>query len=214
MDPQQIEEALKWRYACKKYDIQTKIPAKQWDALKQAMAKSPSSYGLQPYKFLVIENPQTRAKLREVSWNQAQVTDCSHYVVMITRNDMTQADIEQYIQLVANTRGVQLSELKGYRDLMITKVVEGMDQTQKLEWTRRQAYIAMGFLLETAALLKIDSTPIEGMDPKAYDEILNLSTTGYRSVAAVALGYRHPEDTYQKVKKVRRSMEDLFEVRA
>lgn len=213
VNSQEIEKALQWRYACKKYDPDKKISASDWQLLTDAMAKAPSSYGLQPYKFLIIENQEARQKLREVSWNQAQVTDCSHYVVMITRNDMTEKDIDQYIQLVAKTRGANLDDLRGYRDLMVTKVVKDMNQEQKLEWTRRQAYIAMGFLLEAAALMQIDTTPIEGMDPKAYDDILNLRDSGYNSVAAVALGYRHKDDGYQNAKKVRRPKEDLFEVR-
>lgn len=208
-----VEESLKWRYACKKFDPTKKISDRDWTTLEHSLLKAPSSYGLQPYRFLLIQTPELREKLRAVSWNQTQVTDCSHYVVMITKSKVSAEDVNQFIELTAKTRSLPVEQFKGYRDLMIKNVVEGLTGDEPLNWTRRQAYIAMGFLLETAALLRIDTTPIEGLDPRAYDDILNLKGSGYQAVAAVALGYRHPEDAYQKAAKVRRAKTEILEVR-
>jgi nitroreductase len=213
IDIAQLEKAWNWRYACKKFDPTKKISGPDWAILQKSLQTAPSSYGLQPYKFILVENPTLRAKLKEVSWNQSQVTDCSHYLVLTSKSRMVEQDIEQFIGLTEKTRNLPAGAMKGYQDMMIGHVVKGLSAEQALSWTRRQVYIAMGFLLETAALMNIDSTPMEGLDGPSYDKILDLESTGYQTVAAVALGYRHTDDSYQHAPKVRRSLEDLIEVR-
>ena len=207
----QIEEALDWRYAVKKFDAAKKISPSNWSILENSLVKSPSSYGLQPWKFLVVENTDLRARLREVSWGQSQVTDASHFVVLTYREKVDAKFIDSYIQQVAKVRGVALESLKGYADMMVGDLVNGPRAQTIQYWAQRQSYIAMGFLMETAALLKVDSCPMEGLDPAKYDEILKLNGTGWKSVAAVALGYRHTEDGLQHAKKVRFDREQVIQ---
>jgi nitroreductase len=211
MHSQDILSALEWRYAVKRFDPTKKISSQDWDILAASLVKSPSSYGLQPWKFLLVETPEIRRKLQEVSWNQTQVTESSHFVVFLTRESIDGEQVSEYIEDIARTRQVNRESLKGFENMLMTNVVKGKTGTDLLHWTQRQAYIAMGFLLETAALLKIDSVPMEGLDPDAYDKILNLCGSGWRSVAAVALGYRHSEDKLQFAKKVRFSSEKVIQ---
>jgi nitroreductase len=208
-----IKKALQWRYACKKFDSGKKIPDQDWELLLTSLRDAPTSYGLQPFRFILVENAALREKLRAVSWNQAQVTDASHFLVVISKAKVTNEDVDHFMALNSRIRNVSLDSLKGYRDMIVKNVVDAMTVGQCLEWTRRQAYIALGFLLETAALLGIDTTPMEGLDPETYDSILGLGPTGYKTVAAVALGYRHVEDRNQSLAKVRYPIPELIEVR-
>lgn len=210
MQNTQIKEALNWRYAVKKFDATKKISTQDWQTLTQSLTLAPSSYGLQPWKFLVIENPELREKLKAVSWNQTQVTDASHFVVFLARNNVGPDYIQKYIDRIAEVRGMPAATLDGYKNMMIENVTKNSkDHTSS--WTHHQTYIAMGFLLETAALLKVDSVPMEGLDPKAYSKILGLDGSDWNVTVAVALGYRHAEDVTQNFKKVRFTDETLIE---
>lgn len=205
-----IQEALEWRYATKKFDSSKKISNQDWKTLTESLKLAPSSYGIQPWKFLVIENPSIRQQLQPVSWGQSQVTEASHYVVFLYKEAIETSYVEKYIQRISEVRGAPLESLDGYKNMMIENLAKAPAEKIKV-WSQRQAYIAMGFLLETAALLKIDATPMEGFDPAAYDKILGLEGSGWKSVASVALGYRHAEDAFQNLKKVRFSDETLIE---
>jgi len=209
----QILEQLNWRYAVKAFDRSRKLSAEQWHVLSESLRLSPSSYGLQPWKFLVVQNPALRKQLRTVSWNQSQIEDCSHLVVFTTLRKMTPAYIQQFIRATASTRGQKPEELAGYEKMMVTNLTDNGRGETLQPWTQRQAYIAMGFLMETAALLGVDTCPIEGLDPAKYDEILNLTGTDYATVATVALGHRSTEDGYQRLKKVRFASSDVIEIR-
>ncbi|HWU44664.1 MAG TPA: NAD(P)H-dependent oxidoreductase [Bdellovibrio sp.] len=210
MTHSKIQEALEWRYATKKFDATKKISAQDWKTLTESLKLAPSSFGIQPWKFLVIQNPELREKLTPLSWGQTQVTDASHYVVFLYKEKIDQAYVEKFINRVAEVRGAPLESLDGYKNMMIENLVKGPEEKIRV-WSQRQAYIAMGFLLETAALLKIDATPMEGFDPAAYDKVLGLEGTGWKSVVSVALGYRHAEDAFQTMKKVRFSEETVIE---
>lgn len=202
MSHAQIKEALDWRYAVKKFDATKKISAKDWETLQQSLHLAPSSYGIQPWKFLVIENPEIREKLKPVSWGQSQVTDASHFVVFLYKPEIDTAFVQKYLDRIVEVRRIPAEGLDGLKAMLIENLVKAPEEKARI-WSQRQAYIAMGFLLQTAAMLKIDSTPMEGFDPTAYDKILGLEGSGWKSVASVALGYRHPEDTFQNLKKVR-----------
>ncbi|XGC81771.1 NAD(P)H-dependent oxidoreductase [Bdellovibrio bacteriovorus] len=206
----QIMEALEWRYATKKYDATKKISEADWKTLTNSLLMAPSSYGVQPWKFLVIENPQVREQLKAVSWNQTQVTDASHYVVFAFKEEVDEAFIQKYVDRISEVRKVSPESLNGFKAMMIENLAKAPEEKIRV-WSQRQAYIAMGFLLETAALLKIDATPMEGLDPAAYDKILGLEGSGYKTVATVALGYRHAEDTFQNIQKVRFAEESVIE---
>ncbi|UOF02708.1 NAD(P)H-dependent oxidoreductase [Bdellovibrio reynosensis] len=206
----QIMEALEWRYATKRYDATKKISESDWKTLTNSLLMAPSSYGVQPWKFLIVENPQVREQLKAVSWNQTQVTDASHYVVFAYKEEMDEAFIQKYVDRISEVRKVNPESLNGYKAMMIENLAKAPGEKIKV-WSQRQAYIAMGFLLETAALLKIDATPMEGLDPASYDKILGLEGSGYKTVATVALGYRHAEDTFQNMQKVRFAEDSVIE---
>jgi nitroreductase len=206
-----IHEALNWRYAVKRFEASKRISVGDWQTLTESLRLTPSSYGMEPWRFVVIENPELRAELQAASWNQGQVTECSHFVVFLAKENVTEPDIDQYLQRVADARGTPLEKLAGFKSMLIKNLVKGLTSEQAFQWAQRQVYIALGFLLKTAALLKIDSTPMEGLDPLKYDEILGLAGSGWRTVLAVALGYRHADDPYQKQKKVRFTVDEIIQ---
>lgn len=208
---QTVVEALNWRYATKAYDTAKKIPADVWKTLEQSLVLAPSSYGLQPYKFLVVNDAAKRAELRPHSWGQAQITDASHLVVFAARTTLTERHVDEFIQRVSDVRGVPADALGGYRDMMVGDLVKGPRSAVVQHWAARQAYIALGELLTTAALLGVDATPIEGFNPAEYDKLLKLEGTGYSSVVVAALGYRSAEDKYASLPKVRFSTGQLVE---
>ncbi|MGE5085659.1 MAG: NAD(P)H-dependent oxidoreductase [Bacillota bacterium] len=210
MNHAKIQEALEWRYATKKFDPSKKISDQDWKTLMESLKMAPSSYGVQPWKFLVIENPKIREQLKPVSWNQTQVTDASHYVVFLYKEKIDEGYINKFMDRMAAVRNAPPESLQGYKDLLINNLVKAPEEKIRV-WSQRQAYIAMGFLLETAALLKIDATPMEGFSASDYDKILGLEGSGWKSVATVALGYRHAEDSYQNLKKVRFPDDTLIE---
>jgi nitroreductase len=198
----QLLAALSWRYATKQFDATRKIPAETWTAIEDSMVLTPSSFGLQPWKFLVVENPDVRAKLLTESWNQPQVTDASHFVVLTARTDLTMEDIEAWISRMAevqNKDAEAVAPLKG----MIAGFAERMSAEDRSEWNARQIYIALGQLMAAAAVLGIDACPMEGISATAYDRVLGLEGSGYATVVACALGYRADSDKYATTPKAR-----------
>jgi nitroreductase len=202
-----VLSALKWRYATKTFDATKKIPDATWSALEHSLVLSPSSFGLQPWKFVVVTNPAVKAKLREKAWNQGQVTDCSHYVVIAAKSKVQAADVERLISHMSAATGAPAAALEGYKGMMLGFVSNPAFDTST--WAAKQGYIALGFLLETAALLGVDACPMEGFDKAAFDEILGLPAEGYNSVVTCALGYRSAEDKHAKSPKVRYSAKDV-----
>jgi nitroreductase len=207
----QLLEALNWRYATKIFDASKKIPAEVWDALEKTLVLTPTSFGLQPYKFLVVQNPEVRAALLPQSWGQKQVVDCSHYVVFAARTEMKEPDIDKLIKRIVAVRGVPEDSLKAYRDMMVGNLVTGGRAAIAHEWASRQAYIALGNAMTAAALLKVDGCPMEGINPVEYDKILKLEGSGYKTVVALALGYRAAADKYATIPKVRYETKDLVQ---
>lgn len=196
-------QQLSWRYATKKFDAERKIPAETWAALEEALVLSPSSFGLQPWRFIVVKTPETRKALQEASWNQTQVVDASHLVVLASKNDVSEEYVGDFLSLVAETRSMDLALLDTYRG-MILQFVSHLSKAGKIpDWTTKQSYIALGFLLSSAALLGIDACPLEGINPQKYDELLNLSSQGYSTRVACALGYRATDDKAANLQKVR-----------
>lgn len=202
-------ENQKWRYATKKFDATKKIATKDLETLKEAILLSTSSYGLQPYKVLIIENPELRAKLQPASWGQTQIVDASHLLVFANSVDVTENEIDNYMANIANTRGLQIEDLKPYSDFMKSKLIPLPAETKAI-WTSKQTYLALGNLLNAAAELKIDVTPMEGFEPEKYNEILGLNALGLNASLVATLGYRHEEDATQHYAKVRKPNEELF----
>lgn len=203
-------ESLKWRYATKKFDKNKQVSAENIQLLKEAVRLTASSYGLQPYKVLEIKSPEIREKLKAVSFGQPQITDASTLFVFCANDDLTDAHIDAYLELSAKTQNVDVAAFKGFGDFM-KGVFGSRTTTDKHEWAARQAYIALGNLLTTAASMQIDVCPMEGFDAQQYNEILGLKGSGYSSVVVAAIGYRSSDDEAQGKSKVRRPLGELFE---
>ncbi|WP_353083243.1 NAD(P)H-dependent oxidoreductase [Flavobacterium sp.] len=205
----QFNENAKWRYATKKFDAFKKVSAEDLATLKEAIRLSASSFGLQLYKVIVVENPEVRAKLKEASWGQAQVVDASHLIVFANQTTVTDTDVDSYIQNTANTRNIPLDSLSGFSDYMKSTIKNIPDDIKPI-WTSKQTYIALSNLLNAAAELKIDVTPMEGFVAAQYNEILGLDKLNLNAALVAPIGYRHEEDATQHVAKVRKSNQDLF----
>lgn len=206
---EQILEKLKWRYATKAYDPTKKISEEDWKVLEESLTLAPSSFGLQPYKFIVVNDPATREKLKPAAWGQAQVTDASHFVVLAYKKVLTDADVEHFVDRIVEVRGVARETLTDYENIMKDAAQKAVEGGYIETWNSRQAYIALGFLLETAALLGIDATPMEGFDAAQFNEILGLDD--HSAVVICALGYRKAEsDWLAPLPKVRFPNEELI----
>jgi nitroreductase len=211
--PESLIQALNWRYATKVFDPSRKLTADQLRTLEESLVLTPSSFGLQPYRFLLVADPEVRARLREASWGQAQVTDASHLVVFLARRQLTEADVDHLIERTTQVRGVTAESLAGYRGMMLNTLVTGPRAASVPEWAARQAYIALGQFMASAAFLGLDTCPMEGLDPAKYDEILGLAGTPFRTIVACPVGYRAEGDKYASLAKVRFPVEELVENR-
>ncbi len=201
--PAQLTSALDWRYATKHFDPAQKIPPDVWAALEHALVSAPSSFGLQPWKFIVVTDAGVKAKLLPVSWGQPQVTACSHHVVFAFRKGVDEAWVDKFLERQIELRGGSLEPLAGYRAMMVG-FLKNMTAAGLVDsWATKQIYIALGQFMASAALLGIDTCPMEGINPAAYDEILGLTGGDYASVVACSVGYRSAEDKYAAAKKVR-----------
>ena len=207
---QSLIQSLEWRYATKIFDPAKKISADIWSALENALVLTPTSFGLQPYQFLIVQDAAKRATLVPQSWGQKQVVDCSHLVVFAARTEITTADVEKLISHTVKVRGIPVESLGFYRDMILGDIVNGPRSKVAHEWAARQCYIALGNLMTCAAILNVDACPLEGINPSEYDNILGLNGSGYKTVVALALGYRADSDKYAKLKKVRYSNAELM----
>ena len=205
--------ALNWRYATKQFDPTRRIDDATWLALEQAMVLSPSSFGLQPWKFMVIEDPALRERLVAASWGQSQVKDASHLVVFAVRENIGDEHLDRYLARTGEVRGIEVEALTGFRNV-IAGSLDGARAAGRLdEWQTRQLYIALGQFMTSAALLGVDTCPMEGLDPAQYDEILGLKGTGWKAVFACPAGYRAADDKYAATPKVRFPAESVIERR-
>jgi len=201
--PDSLLEALHWRYATKKFDASKKLSAPLWAALEQTLVLSPSSFGIQPWRFVVVTDPAVREKLSAAAHGQRQPVDCSQYVVFAVRKNFSVADVDHYVARVAEIRSVSVDSLKGRRDSMVASIEKARSAGVIDAWTSHQVYIALGMLLSAAAVLGVDACPMEGIDKAKFDEILGLSAEGYGSLCSAAVGYRAADDAYAKAPKVR-----------
>lgn len=204
-----IIENLNWRYATKKFNSEKKIAKEDLEILKQAVRLSASSYGLQPYHVILVENEELRNKIKAAAYNQSQITEASELLIFANITDVGAKEVNDYIENMASVREIPSTSLKGFADMM-NNVVTGLTPEAKQNWTAKQTYIALGTLLSAAADLKIDATPMEGFSPEAVNEILNLKEKGLSATLIVTLGYRHADDATQHLKKVRKPNEELF----
>lgn len=208
MNSRSITDALMWRCATKKFDPARKVGEAELKILLEAARMAPTSFGLQPFRILAITDPAVRAKLRPAAWGQPQVTDASCLLVFAIITALDEAYVDRFTASIATTRKVGIESLSAYADMM-KKFVNGIGPDQARAWSAKQAYIALGFLLEAAALTGIDCCPMEGFDPRQFDEILGLPAKGLSAVALCAVGHRAADDTYATLAKVRLSAEEM-----
>lgn len=210
MNPENLKNALTWRYATKKFDADKKVPAETWAALENALLLSPSSFGLQPWRFLVVTDPVMRENLLPNAWNQAQVVDASHLVVFASQRRVGDEDVDRLLNLTASLRSTPPESLHGYRQ-MIRGFLANMGVGQMEAWTTHQTYLALGQLMTSAAVMGVDTCPLEGIMPGEFDRLLGLEGSNFRTVVACAVGYRHPDDQYADLVKVRYSPDEVIQ---
>ncbi|ACB77084.1 NAD(P)H-dependent oxidoreductase [Opitutus terrae] len=211
--PETLTAALQWRYAVKKFDPTRKIPAETWSALEGALVLSPSSIGLQPWRFFVVTDPTLRAQLRPAAWDQSQVTECSHFVVFAVRKNLGAEHVDRHVARMAEVRGTTTEALSRFGQMALRNLDQARAEGRLDMWQTHQIYIALGSFVTAAAVLGVDTCAMEGFEPAKFDEILGLAGTDYSSVVACAAGYRDPNDKYAHTKKVRFKREDVIEER-
>ncbi|HEY9849058.1 MAG TPA: NAD(P)H-dependent oxidoreductase [Leptolyngbyaceae cyanobacterium] len=209
VSPEQVLQQLNWRYATKKFDPAKKIPAEVWHNLENSLVLAPSSFGLQPWKFFVVNNPEIRQQLVEHSWGQTQVVDASHLVVLAIKKDLSEADVDYYIKYMSDVRQVPVDALQGLANVI--KNFLNNPPVNLKEWAARQVYIALGQFMTAAAMLGIDTCPMEGFNPAKYDELLGLTEQGYSAVVVCPAGYRAADDKYAAMPKVRYPSEEVVQ---
>lgn len=204
----QTINALNWRYAVKKFDTK-KIPQKKLDIVLESLRLTPSSLGLQAWKFIVVENTDLRKQLLAASMNQEQVVDASHLIVLARNKDLEEADVKKWTDYLALEREMPDEKRDGFQQ-MIMGYLSGIEEEATNVWLEKQLYIALGNLMTVCALEGVDSCPMEGFDPQQYDEILGLNEQGLKSVVVCPIGYRSADDPYQHQVKVRYPKADVF----
>ena len=202
-------ENQNWRYATKKFDSSKKIESQDIDILKEAVRLSTSSYGLQPYKIIIVENPDLRTSLQQAAWGQSQIVEASHLMIFANDVNFGPEGIDSYFKNVSETRNVTMESMSGYMNFM-KATIAAFTQEERNNWSAKQTYLALGNLLNAAAELKIDVTPMEGFKADQVNEITGLDKLGYNATLLATLGYRHIEDATQHFAKVRKSNEELF----
>lgn len=209
MTPKDLLTALNFRYATKAFDSSRKLDPETWTAIEKSLTLTPSSFGLQPWNFIVVKTPEVREKLKAASWNQPQVTDASHLVVFTARRDLNKQDIDRWISRLAEVQSTPIDNLAGYAG-MIASFSASMSPSEKQAWNTRQVYIALGQLMTACAVMEIDTCPLEGISPAEYDKILDLENSDFTTVVACAVGYRANDDAYANKAKARFDMEELI----
>lgn len=208
--PAELLASLHWRYATKVFDRSRSIDATTWEALEQTLVLTPSSYGLQPWRFLVVQDPELRGQLRPHAWNQPQITDCSHLLVCLVRRTIEASDLDRLIGRMASLRQTPPDRLEAYRQAMASDLIEGPRSRTISCWATNQVYIALGSFMTAAALLGVDTCAIEGFAPPEFDRLLGLETGDYRSAVVCAAGYRDAADPYATQAKVRYEAAELI----
>lgn len=207
---QDIINALNWRYATKVFDPSKKVSDENIHTILESGRLAPSSFGIEAWKFIVVKNTELREKIKTVGYMQGQITDASHLVVVARRTD-AEALSGELMDRISKTRGTPLEELAGYKGMIDGRIASFANTDAKDGWIASQAYIALGTMIETAALLGVDAAPMEGFDPSQVDEILTLTEKNLKSTVLLAIGYRG-EDSYALAPKTRRVFEEVVEV--
>jgi nitroreductase len=209
ISPQQLVEALNWRYATKKFDPARRIPPEHWSALEQALVLAPSSIGLQPWKFFIVADQAVKLQLAAASYQQPQPADCSHFVVFTVRRDIDADHVDRHIVRMTEVTGATAESLAKFRAMTLLNLEKARGEGTLDTWQTHQIYIALGQFMASAAVLGIDTCPMEGIELQKFDTILGLAGGNYTTVVACAAGYRLSDDKYASTRKVRFKPEDV-----
>jgi nitroreductase len=202
-------KALEWRYATKKFDDTKKISAEDLDTLLKTVQLAPSSYGLQHYKIVVVEDAAIREQLKEAAYGQLQLTDASQIIVFAAETNIDEAYVKHYINNIAETRHMDRANLAEFENTILGTIAH-LGEDQKIAWAHKQAYIALGVFIDAASEMEIDSCPMEGFNAGKFDEILGLKEKGLTTSVILPIGYRSADDGYSKLAKVRKPASELF----
>ena len=202
-----IIDKLKRRYATKKFDSTKKLSSKKLNILKEAFNLTATSFGLQTIKMIVVEDKNLRTPLVQHSYNQTQVSEASHLLVICIQEHINTDDINKHYKNIKTVRNTSNEILDPYRHDLI-KMMEGKTKEAQQQWSKNQAYIALGNLMTVCAIEDIDACPMEGFIPKEYDKVLNLTEKGLKSVLLLPVGYRAEDDMFADFKKVRMNIEE------
>jgi nitroreductase len=204
-----IIDSLSWRYAVKRMNG-NKVSAEKVNTLMDAISLSASGFGLMPFQIFVVEDADLKAKIQPIAYGQPQITESSHLLIFAAWNEVTAARIDTYMELIAETRQMSLSDLGDFKGAIVGSM-QHKTKEQQAQWADRQVYLAMGTALAAAAELKIDTTPMEGFIPAKLDELLGLEAKNLHSVLIMAIGERDEATDYMvNVKKVRTPKAELF----
>lgn len=204
-----IISKLLWRYATKAFDPEKKLSSQQVQMLRESLRLSPSSFGLQPWKFIEVRDPELRKKIRERSWNQPQTTEASNLLILCARTNLNEEHINAHINRIIQVQGTTAEALKEHKDMMLDSLTK-MSVAERQIWAEKQVYIALGVLLTTAAINDIDACPMEGFDRNAVNELLGLSKQHLTAACICAVGYRKASDPAATRSKVRFEEKDVF----
>lgn len=205
-----IIDHYKWRYATKKFDAKKKISDSNIELIKESISLAPTSYGLQLFKVIIVENQEIKNELKKASYNQSQISDASHIFVFCNSTKIIGDDIDTYIKNKSSIQNKPISEISGYGDFLKTTLLKKEHKKVSI-WTANQVYIALSHLMTFCPSIGIDSCPVEGFDSYKYNEILNLNNRNLNSTVVAAVGYRSNKDSSQYEKKIRKSNDELFE---
>ena len=202
-----IIDSLKWRYAVKKFDTNKNLSEIQIETLKEAFNLTATSYGLQPLKLVIIKNKKIQEKLLPFSWNQQQILQASHLLVICIKDNYTTKEVENYFNLVQKIRNTPDAVINPFKKFLTAEIAK-KTQEELYVSNKNQAYIALGNLLTVCALQEIDSCPMEGFTPDKYDEILDLTKDNLKSVLVLPVGFRASDDYMKDLTKVRKNISD------
>ncbi len=204
-----ILDALEWRYAVKKFDNKASLTEQQILEVKKVFNLSASSYGLQPYKMIVVQNPELKEKLVPASFGQQQISQSAAILVFAVRTDFGMDYIDQFFKDMSTKRQIPLENLEGYKNFMKGSFAN-KSEDEISSWATKQVYLTMGHMLASLAALQIDACPMEGLDPQAYDKILDLDAKQLKTIIAMPIGVRAPDDASATALKVRKDLSDII----
>lgn len=207
-----IIESLQWRYAVKKFDTEKKITDTQLNILKEAFNLTATSYGLQPLKLVIVSNKNIQKELVAHSWNQPQVLEASHLLVICIPKNFTKQEVSNYFDLVQKIRNTPDTIINPFKDFLTAEIAKKTAE-ELYHWNKNQAYLALGNLLTVCATEKIDACPMEGFIPEKYDKVLKLDEQNLQSILALPVGFRSKDDYMKDLAKVRKDItETILEI--